>query len=242
MKIFYKLRYSLKSFIFTKKIYLFLLRLLPVHMSYDLNRRLRSPYSSLESEKSIIFIHIPKAAGNALIKTLYGVSATGHDPLTRYKQHDKCQYDQSFKFAVVRNPWDRMVSSFHYLKQGGIGFFDADFSQQYLVDCDDFNVFLHKMMSDSAYESKIMTWVHFVPQLDFLSLDGESIDVDLCVKLEEMTEKMSEICFSLGIEPKNMIKDNASNRESYQSYYSTETASYVKELYQNDILLLGYKF
>ena len=200
------------------------------------------PYRRYMCKHNCIFIHIPKAAGNALIKSLYGKSATGHDPLIRYRKYDPVKFDVFFKFSVVRNPWDRMVSSFHYLKQGGIGFFDKDFSDKYLLDCNEFSDFLAKMMQDKKFESKVLSWVHFVPQINFLSLDGDAIDVDLCVKLEDLPNSFDMVCKKLGVVSKVMLKDNASIRKDYRSYYSAVTAKYVGELYCKDVSLLGYEF
>jgi chondroitin 4-sulfotransferase 11 len=225
-----------------KNLYLYVFRLLPVHFSYSINRVLRSPYSAIEYNNNIIYIHIPKAAGNALMKTLYGSPATGHDTLLRYFKKDSKQFNKSFKFAVVRNPFDRMVSSFFYLKQGGIGFFDIDFSNQYLIGLATFNDFIRKIDNDPVFRDKIMTWVHFVPQLDFLTLDGKDICVDKLIKLETIGLQLPALCRELGLPVVDMQHDNSSKRGSYKDYYSDETAAIVAKLYSNDLEQLKYEF
>lgn len=242
MNILHSVRHRVSDVVILKKIYLTILRFFPVHYSYELNRIFRSPYSQLEKENGIIFIHIPKAAGNALIKSLYGQSATGHDPLIRYKKANSDLYYKFVKFSVVRNPWDRMVSSFYYLKQGGIGFFDKDFRDEYLNGIDDFSEFIARMMADKKFEKDVMSWVHFVPQVKFLSLDGVKIDVDFWVKLEEMPEKFPSVCERLGVQSDGMIKDNSSSRSEYKVYYDDVSREYVGSLYRDDVDILGYEF
>lgn len=218
-----------------------LFRLLPVHYAYRLNRSLRSPYSELEINNQLIFIHIPKAAGNALIKSLYGQSATGHDPLIRYKKYDSGKFNNFTKLAVVRNPWDKMVSSFFYLKQGGIGFFDLNFRNRYLADVEDFESFIAKMQSDKSFENKILSWIHFIPQIEFITINGE-VGVDILVKLEELDSNIDGICERLKIKSATLMKDNQSKRGKYQDYYTTESRDYVASLYEQDIKVLGYTF
>lgn len=225
-----------------KKLYLYILSVFPVHQRYEVNRYLRSPFSKLENDNKIIFIHIPKAAGNALIKTLFNQSATGHDPLLRYKKNDLVKYTNFYKFSVVRNPWDRLVSAYFYLKQGGIGFFDKEFADKFLNECDDFSEFVLKLESDPHFLEKILSWVHFCPQVSFLQDETGRIAVDRIVKLENISSDISLLCKDLNLPDKQMIKDNQSKRGSYQDYYTEETKSIVAKIYKEDIQQLGYNF
>lgn len=207
-----------------------------------MHRFFRSPYSNLERSNEIIFIHIPKAAGNAVIQSLYCADATGHDPLTRYRDHDRDLFTTYFKFAVVRNPWDRFVSSFHYLKQGGIGYFDKDFSRKYLHDTPDFNAFVEKMMTNKNFEKSVMRWIHFIPQIDFISLSGKKVDLDYLVKLEKLDTDFPVLSKKLGLDDKSLTESNKSIRDNYQTYYTDKSRQYVYELYKNDCEILNYKF
>lgn len=238
----YSIRKGVSNFTLLKRLYLTLLRFFPVHYRYQINRKLRSPFSQLEENNNIIFIHIPKAAGNALIKSLYRQSATGHDPILRYKQFDIIKFNNSYKFAVVRNPWDRFVSAFHYLKQGGIGFFDQDFASQYLDDVVDFRAFVKKLESDNNYRTKILSWVHFVPQVDFLCDEKGVFLLDNIIKLEEINKEIIPLCKDLGLTRQTMIKFNASKRKPYKNYYNKELTAIVARLYKQDIERLGYSF
>lgn len=76
----------------------------------------KSPYNEVEKEKEIIFIHVPKCAGRSVRKAV-GLPRDGHDRALWYKFHDPEKFRRYFKFTVVRNPWDRLVSAYFYLRQ-----------------------------------------------------------------------------------------------------------------------------
>lgn len=77
---------------------------------------IKKPYSRWEIEFNCIFIHVPKVAGKAIAKSLLGApNGTGHNKL-KYYERDKARFASYVKVAFVRNPWDRLVSAFFYLK------------------------------------------------------------------------------------------------------------------------------
>ena len=68
-------------------------------------------------EHKLIFIHIPKNAGTS-IKAFFGSKEFYHKHKTikEIKDENPEIYDSYRKFTIVRNPYDRMVSWYFYLK------------------------------------------------------------------------------------------------------------------------------
>ena len=78
-----------------------------------------------------IFIHIPKTGGTSIAEPDYeggngalagylgeqDYAQAGHIRAVGLKQRIGASWDQYFKFAFVRNPWDRLVSLYHYFLQ-----------------------------------------------------------------------------------------------------------------------------
>ncbi|MFC3286228.1 sulfotransferase family 2 domain-containing protein [Litchfieldella rifensis] len=242
MSIVHKLRRQVSELDILKSVYLNSMRPLPVHLRYNINRALRSPYSTLEDENKIIFIHIPKTAGNAIMKSLYGAPATGHDYAMRYLKYDAEKFYSYYKFAVVRNPWDRLVSSFFYLKQGGMGFFDKDFANKYLSTIDSFDYFLDKMADDLKYREKILSWVHFVPQTKFICDPSGNVLVDEVLKIENIDDAFGDLKIKLGKQSASLIRHNDSKRDSYKFYYNNKGVDVVQYIYTQDVNRLGYEF
>lgn len=71
----------------------------------------------------IIFKHIPKTAGESIRQIMPDETLfVGHNyyhPEYKHLYFDVEHYLKKFVIAFVRNPYDRIVSAFHYLNSGG---------------------------------------------------------------------------------------------------------------------------
>ena len=56
-------------------------------------------------------------------------------------------FQSYFKFTFVRNPYDRLVSAFHYLKQGGMNEKDKAFKEQELSSFENFGDFVRNWIT-----------------------------------------------------------------------------------------------
>jgi len=157
---------------FFKK-YKILKNVIPDYLLTELQMKFYDPYGILENKNKFIFVHIPKTAGIGIIQSLYDKKPTGHFPLIHYKKYCKEKFDNFFKFAIVRNPWDRLVSAFFYLKQGGMIKNDKDFAEKYLKRYDTFEEFVLALKKNSSFKNDILSWVHFVPQYKFIYYNKE---------------------------------------------------------------------
>ena len=63
-----------------------------------------------------IFTHVNKCGGSTIDAVFNGKG--GHKLALNYKRMYPKKFDSYFKFSFVRNPWDKMVSFYHYHKKG----------------------------------------------------------------------------------------------------------------------------
>lgn len=159
------------------------------------SRRYQSsfPYTPASNRLKAIFIHIPKAAGTS-VRSALGEPTTGrrHLPWWVYKEADYKKFNSYFKFAFVRDPWDRVLSGFDYLKAGGNQAADLAISealQRYdtfedfirLGLCDGYMLYHPVFRPQSWY---LCDWAGNV-MVDFLG-HYESLDKDFCVVAEQL--------------------------------------------------------
>ena len=194
-------------------------------------------YKSLEDTRSI-FIHIPKCAGVAVSQALYGNLGGGHTTFNEYlyifKPDELSSY---FKFTIVRNPWDRLVSSFYFLKSGGFNATDNAWFKRELSGFRTFDAFVKGWIN----EENIWKYSHFRPQHHYISVSHRRIKLDFIGCFETIETDFDYITRKLNIST-ILRKTNSSPRNNYRNYYTDESQKIVANVYKKDIELFGYRF
>jgi hypothetical protein len=137
-------------------------------------------------------------------------------------------YRDYFKFAFVRNPWDRLVSCWQdkVIRRGKFRSFGGDRTFEDFVDYVELNEDLLYGNPHLRLQSRLIDLNH----IDFLG------------RLETFDENLKEVMSILGIEAL-IKKKNATNRNpDYRKYYTGQARDKVAKLYEKDIKLFGYKF
>ena len=194
-------------------------------------------YRPFDTTRSI-FVHIPKCAGISVNRCLYGNLAGGHSTLEEYLDAFTPEEIISyFKFTVVRNPWDRLVSAYHFLKKGGCGYNDKTWFADELSEYADFEDFVKKWVN----RDNIWKWHHFRPQYHYMLDKRGKVQLDFIAFLENIEADFSLIAERLGKDV-SLPKSNQSERKDHAAYYTEETRNIVADAYAEDIKMLGYEF
>jgi hypothetical protein len=196
-------------------------------------------------QKRFLFVHIPKTAGNSIQSLLRhysedeivslrreqeGIERFGvRNPNYKIKKHSTLaeykaalgeeQFRSLYKFACVRNPWDRMISL--YFSPG-----------RQVAEWD-----------REAFESLVLK----VPSVaDYLRLEAGEEDpfdnVDRMMRFETLTEDFRSVCAQLGIPLAPLPEYNRSSREHYSKYYDNKLRALVAERFAPEIERFGYTF
>lgn len=198
------------------------------------------PYRQYFDEHKCIYIHIPKTAGTSILTSLANEKRIYRDHATwiEFYKHNTKKYNDYFKFAFVRNPWDRAVSTYTYLKNGGNQNEDLYISQMIL---DKYNTF-DQFVLDYLDENTIHEHGLFVPQYLFIYDHKQICKIDFIGKFEAIDEDFLYIQKILKLQM-NIPNLNKSERVSYQHYYTNnKTIEKIALLYKRDIELFGYEF
>ncbi len=198
-------------------------------------------------ENKCIFIHIPKTAGTSVSYSLFGRITGTHTTIAEYQlAFKKREFDKFFKFTFIRNPWDRLLSSFIYLKNGGRNKGDYQWAQEHLSSIKDFDDFVIKWVN----KKNINKWKHFIPQYRFITtpqnittLKSLNPDVDFIGFFENIKHDYEYVRNVLKIGEDLIIENKTEGRiGDYRSYYNTKTIEIVSNVYQKDIKFFGYDF
>lgn len=188
-----------------------------------------------------IFIHIPKTAGISISKCLFGNLGGGHKKIEIYQiVFNKIEFDTYFKFTFVRNPWDRLVSAYFYLKNGGMDNRDRIWAERNLLSFVDFDSFVNEWVN----RRNIETYKHFIPQFKYFCEPGnDTPQVDYIGYFENLEVDFNTVKMKLGLDSGLMHLNKTINKNiDYRNYYTDTTKDIVADVYQKDIRLLGYDF
>lgn len=196
-------------------------------------------------QNQCIFVHIPKAAGVSVCRTLFNNLAGGHQTIKKYQiVFSEKEFNRYFKFTFVRNPWDRLFSAYNFLKKGGMNDSDKHWAMSNLSDYATFDDFVKKWINSS----NVYKYAHFIPQHHFLCLPGsDDIQVDFIGYYENIEDDFVYIknklalCSETPLKHENKTESNSTKRD-YRDFYTDEARDIVYETYKKDIDLLGYDF
>lgn len=138
--------------------------------------RLRCWRYLLEQRRSAryVFIHINKCGGTS-VEAALGIPKLHDTALARRRKIGSRRWDQAFTFAIVRHPYDRVVSLYHYRIRTGQTGLDTDGIG--------LNEWVRRAFEekDSVYYDKPLM---FAPCFTWVSDPGGNTLVDCIAKLE----------------------------------------------------------
>ena len=218
--------------------------------------------STTKPSGSILWIRTPKCGGTSLINTLESegvlerkISTSpfswvpGGTHLAKYQRKYSQFFNKAWKFAIVRNPWDRAVSSYFHLIAVKKMPKHVSFEDFLRMSWLQMRVRLPKLGPRDCFPF-ITYWDagntflrHSYPLSIHLADRNGSVDyLDKIYKFEYLQETFDEICNFAGIEKRKLPHVNKTDHKHYTEYYTDELRDLVAEKYRNDIVLFDYKF
>ena len=169
-----------------------------------------------------IFVHIPKNAGTSIEKYFGNgsvrIQPNKHADINEIKTKFKNSYNNYKKFTIIRNPYDKMVSWYFYLKR--------NLGENYNV------IEFNKWIKDPS-----KFW-HADDPISYLKHQHEWIDDTVkIIKFENLNKELS-IFFNEKI---ILPITNKSNRDDYLSYYNKKSLDIVYKKYKEDFKKYNYK-
>jgi hypothetical protein len=203
----------------------------------------------ISESKSFLFVHVQKTAGTSLADILRPYALTPDSGrfnklasdlgLVRdwrkfhFRKHANLRkaqsvipasvYDSLFKFAFVRNPWERLVSWYQYVQKTpthedckpGEAF--ADFAGRFL-----------------AKPRRAQWWM--------IEDSSGGMGLDYVGRFETLSDDIAHICQQIGIAPQTLPHRNKMAEKDYRTYYDDNLAQTVKNIWAREIDAFGYTF
>lgn len=178
-----------------------------------------------------VFIHINKTGGSSVQKALK-IPFEHDTALEKIARMGLKQWQKKYSFTVVRNPWDKVVSHYHYrilTNQTGLGKKTIEFNQ----------------WVKRAYGEQDTTYYNnpkmFMPNVGWIADEQGNILVNKVIRFENLGKEFDEVCRELGINVR-LPHEKKSKHNHYSDYYNEETTQIVADWFKPDIDAFGYHF
>lgn len=199
----------------------------------------------------LLFVHVPKNAGTSITHALrplagserrrkigrilrrYGIRT----PLdaSPYPAHataaelmrllGPARYARYFSFAIIRNPWDRHVSFYNFVRR------DSTHPQHAIV----------RELPDFTAYTRWRTQNPNRLQRTLVCDDDGRLLVNFIGRYENLAEDFSTICKRVGVHIE-LPRKNVSNTVPYREFYNDESRELITRLTAPDIERFGYEF
>lgn len=181
-----------------------------------------------------IFIHINRTGGSSVERALMLPYRRKHwTALEKIEQVGRDNWDRKLTFTTVRNPWDKVVSEYHFRMKTN--------QNNLLENPIEFNKWVKYTYQDknTTYYDKRSRM--FLSQIDWISDQNGFILVDEILHFENLHNDFNSLMRKLG---KNITLPhvNSTDHRNYQEYYTPETKQIVQIWFEQDIERFGYSF
>lgn len=205
---------------------------------------------------NFLFVHVPKTGGSSVTEALrpcahltqdcwmnrllawVGIHVNHYAPYRQklFRLHTTAAEFQRelprdvfrglFKFAFVRNPWDAMVSYYHFMVTN-----PRHHRHQWAKNSGGFEAWLE---SETRRRKR-------TPQLGRITDKQGQVLVDVVGRYETLNDDFARICQRLGLSA-TLPHTNRSGHRDYRTYYTDRGIELVANACRVDIEFFGYKF
>lgn len=176
-----------------------------------------------------VFIHINKTGGSSIERALK-LPFEHKTALEKIQQIGRTEWDRRLSFAVVRNPWDKVVSHYFYrvrTNQTGMGDGHIDFNE-WVMRSYGFN--------DPVYYDQPKM---FQPQVNWLKDSEMKICVKEILRFEQLSDDFSALAKKIGKKvPLPHVKKTAHSH--YKDHYNDSARKIIGRVFQEDIDIFKY--
>jgi hypothetical protein len=200
-------------------------------------------------EWNAIQLHVPRTGGTTIYKTLHGREGSqSHIHWEKLKERYTIEvWNNAFKFATVRNPFDWLVSLYYQeLRPMPTEMVYRSQSKRPIpggpVSIGGYPHLLKRSFEDYI---RYPTHLHQDAGLRYMS-QSRTIgpEIDLIIKFENLQEGFDELCERIG-RPKStldVVNPTLQRDKDYRGYYNAELIEIVTKTFYEDLKRFSYSY
>ena len=186
------------------------------------------------NKKKVIFIHVPKTGGTSISK-LFGFTHWTHHNVKQIKNKVGSDWVESFKFAFVRNPYERALSLYQEFikhKKKYKSNIEKELSfEKWLTYC------FHDQNTDYIWWEPF-----FATQKKWLVNEKGILEIDHLARFEDMEEEIDFLSNYFGVTGKLQKLNQGFLKSKYASYRSIKTDQIIENYFCEDFEAFNYSF
>lgn len=180
----------------------------------------------------IAFIHINKTGGSS-IEAALSLAFRHKTALELQAEMGERRWGRCYRFTIVRNPWDKVVSQYHHRKRN-------DHITRTGASVPDFNrwVTLTYGEQDPAFYNNPKM---FMPQRDWMCDQQGEVLVDFVGRFETLEQDFHTVCRTIG-RTATLPHLKQSSRSDFRPLYDDESAAIIGDWFAADVTSFDYRF
>ena len=147
-------------------------------------------------------------------------------------------WNDYFKFSIARNPWDRTISYFFWMRRQDPAIKPRKRFYHYL------GVPFNELAQPKKALHGFLASDEFVNNDRFYVMDDQ-LCVDFVIRYENLSEDLTKVRKRIGLPPIDLPHLKTGFREKrhhYSEYFDEQSKAIVAEKHKNDIKFFGYEF
>ena len=191
----------------------------------------------IDFKQKFIFVHVTKTGGTSVEKALGG-KLHDHRVCRKYQSEYGVDIFNHFSsFSIVRNPWDKIVSHYIYLRLHKKSNEVKDPAKDIASIVKDltFNEWVEKIGRGEKVAAFPLK--HF----DYLKVDGKMV-IENIIRFENLEKDFNRICSKLDIKRTKLPHLNKSHHAHYSNYYNKRTRDIIGKFYEEEVDYFKYTY